>query len=364
MLASSVLPLVSDTTRLRRMTDADAAAYAAGTADDAVRRFGHLPEPEYTPESVRTMIREVVEPSLADGTLAVLALADAESDEFVGSMVIFDIGTESAEVSFWIAPEQRGAGHATRGLDLAATLAQDSGLSALTARTATANSASQQCLINAGFVETSRQADTTPADVREEVIHYRRRLYPDPHWPLSTDRLRLRLHQPQDHAWLEALYSRPEVARYLLDDPWTAEDTDTNLTQRLERTGLGSTSGALALVIEHDRLPVGDVALWLTDRVHGQAEIGWVLDPDHGGQGFASEAVQAVLKVGFQNYQLHRITAQMDARNAPSAALAQRVGMRLEAHHVEDWYSKGQWTSTLVYACLASEHVTPPPATV
>lgn len=187
MLESSVLPLTSGSTLLRRMTDADAAAYAAGTADETVRRFGHLPEPEYTPESVQAMIREVVEPGMADGTLAVLTLADAESDEFVGSMVIFDVDTKSAEVGFWIAPNRRGAGHASRGLELAVALARDSGLPALTARTVTANRASQQCLINAGFVETSRQTDTTPAGVQEELVHYRRRLYPDPQWSKPTD---------------------------------------------------------------------------------------------------------------------------------------------------------------------------------
>ncbi|WP_256019661.1 GNAT family N-acetyltransferase [Corynebacterium sp. CCUG 65737] len=171
--------------------------------------------------------------------------------------------------------------------------------------------------------------------------------------------MQLRLHQPEDQAWLPALYSRPEVARYLLDDPWTHEDTDKNLTQRIAKTGLESPSGALAVVVEHNGRAIGDVALWLTDRSRGQAEIGWVLDPDHGGQGFATEAVQAVLNLGLHHYQLHRIIAQMDDRNAGSAALAKRVGMRLEAHHVQDWYSKGQWTNTLVFACLRNDECDP-----
>lgn len=97
--------------------------------------------------------------------------------------------------------------------------------------------------------------------------------------------------------------------------------------------------------------------MWLTDHEHRQGEIGWVLDPAHGGQGFASEAVRAVLALGFNHYRLHRVTAQMDARNSASAALARRVGLRLEAHHVQDWFSKGEWTDTLIYARLASEHM-------
>ena len=47
----------------------------------------------------------------------------------------------------------------------------------------------------------------------------------------------------------------------------------------------------------------------------------------------------------------------MDARNSASAALARRVGFRLEAHHVQDWFSKGEWTDTLIFARLASEHM-------
>ncbi len=35
-------------------------------------------------------------------------------------------------------------------------------------------------------------------------------------------------------------------------------------------------TAALALVIEYDGTPIGDVALWLTDKDHRQGEIGWV----------------------------------------------------------------------------------------
>src|SRR5690606_41724845 len=72
-----------------------------------------------------------------------------------------------------------------------------------------------------------------------------------------------------------------------------------------------------------------------------QGEIGWVLDPAHGGQGFASEAVRAVLALGFDHYRLHRITAQMDARNSASAALARRVGLRLRSEeHTSELQSR------------------------
>ena len=171
-----------------------------------------------------------------------------------------------------------------------------------------------------------------------------------------TERLRLRLHETDDVAWLHKLYSQPDVARFLLDEPWTVEVTRDKLTERQSKTDLDGETAALALVIEYDGTPIGDVALWLTDKEHRQGEIGWVLNSAYGGQGFASEAVRAVLALGFDHYHLHRITAQMDASNSASAALANHVGLRLEAHHVQDWFSKGEWTDTLIYARVASEN--------
>src|SRR5690606_24338088 len=59
--------------------------------------------------------------------------------------------------------------------------------------------------------------------------------------------------------------------------------------------------------------------------------------------------------VGFAHYGMHRITAQMDARNTASAALCERLGMRLETRGRQDWWSKGEWTDSLAYAALASD---------
>ncbi len=173
--------------------------------------------------------------------------------------------------------------------------------------------------------------------------------------PIRTDRLLLRPHRATDHGWLLDLYGRADVARFLLDEPWTAELATRRLAERVDRAGLGEPAGALALVVEHDGAPVGDVALWLTDRERGVAEIGWVLHPEAGGRGLATEAVRAVLDRAFAHHGLHRVVAQMDARNTASDRLAERLGMQREAHLRQDWWCKGEWTDTLVYALLATD---------
>ncbi|MGJ3510034.1 GNAT family N-acetyltransferase [Enemella sp. A6] len=178
---------------------------------------------------------------------------------------------------------------------------------------------------------------------------------PLPHLPIRTERLSLRPHHEADVDSLYRIYSRPEVARYLLEEPWSEAEAAQKVRERLPRIDLDADAGALALVIEHDRTVIGDVALWFTDKEHRIAEIGWVLDPEYGGRGYAAEAVRALLDLAFDHYHLHRVVAQMDGRNAASARLAAKIGMHQEAHLRQDWWSKGEWTDTIIYAMLHSD---------
>jgi RimJ/RimL family protein N-acetyltransferase len=62
-----------------------------------------------------------------------------------------------------------------------------------------------------------------------------------------------------------------------------------------------------------------------------------------------------MLRLGFEEIGFHRIVGRMDARNAASAGVLERLGMRREAHLRENEFIKGEWADELVYAILASE---------
>lgn len=173
---TSLLPLQSGDVRLRGLRAVDASSYAEGTEDADVRRYGHLPQPEYTPDSVREMITREVRPGMERGDLAVLAIADGASDAFMGSLVLFDVTESGAEVGFWVHPAHRGKGITVTALELAARFAAGSGLRELTARTLPENSASQRVLEGAGFTRTGRATETTPSGQRVELLHYARRV--------------------------------------------------------------------------------------------------------------------------------------------------------------------------------------------
>jgi [ribosomal protein S5]-alanine N-acetyltransferase len=187
MLDASLLPLADDRVRLRPMTHADAPAYAHGTEDEVVRSFAHLPAPQYTPDSVIRMIDGVIAEGLDRGDLAILTIAEAPTDDFAGSLVLFDVRDDAAEIGFWLRPEARGAGLAAAALGLASRWAEFSGLSALTARTATGNVASQHVLMRSGFLPRHRGEGTAPSGALIELVHYERTL-DDDGTPVPTGR--------------------------------------------------------------------------------------------------------------------------------------------------------------------------------
>ncbi|MEQ4518764.1 GNAT family protein [Pseudarthrobacter sp. B907] len=181
--------------------------------------------------------------------------------------------------------------------------------------------------------------------------------------PLRTDRLVLRRFEASDLDAYHAYHSLPETARFL---PGEAK----SYTKSMESVGkyanfvFEKEGDWICLAIEAADSPglLGEVVLkWLPGC--GQAEIGWSLAPAARGRGIASEAARALLKLGFEDLGFHRIDAKLDALNAASAALCERLGMRLEATQVDKWHYKGQWATEVVYAILADEWQSGQPGT-
>jgi len=88
---------------------------------------------------------------------------------------------------------------------------------------------------------------------------------------------------------------------------------------------------------------------------HACGEIAYVLNPDLGGRGYATEAADAMLRLGFDGLGLHRIHARIEDLNPASGAVLRRIGMRQEAVLVENEWFKGRWGSEIDFAILARE---------
>ena len=206
-------------------------------------------------------------------------------------------------------------------------------------------------------LRTMRLARLTVEDGEERVEV--RRSHLDPDYPVLTERLLLRPIDPaRDLAAMHAYRSRDDVCRYTPLVPGTVEELADRLADpERTRSVIDAEGQVVALVVEHrdTGAVIGDVVLFWHDATDGHAEIGYVLHPDHSGQGYATEAGEALLGLAFGGLRAHRVTAHIDARNTASAAVARRLGMRHEATYVDGEWFKGEWTTPLVFGLLRRE---------
>jgi RimJ/RimL family protein N-acetyltransferase len=177
-------------------------------------------------------------------------------------------------------------------------------------------------------------------------------------WPVHTERLTIRPATLDDADATWQIRRIESVGRWLTAASGDADDFRRKFAEpeRLSRTLLMELDG---VVIGDLYLAVGDA--WaqaeVADRARGvQAEIGWVLAPDHEGRGYATEAVRELIRICFEDLRLRRVFAQCFADNEPSWRLMERVGMRREEHAVrESLHRSGEWLDGLRYAVLADE---------
>jgi RimJ/RimL family protein N-acetyltransferase len=166
---------------------------------------------------------------------------------------------------------------------------------------------------------------------------------------IDTARLTLRAFTLDDVAAVHAIHSRDDIARWLY---WDARDED-EVRAVIESHLAKPPESGVVLAVELDGELIGHANLAVGE--HRQGEIGFVIHPDHQGRGYATEAAEAMLELAFETYDLHRVVGRLEPRNTASAAVLERVGMRKEAHLIENEWVKGEWQSEAVYAILDRE---------
>ena len=178
-----------------------------------------------------------------------------------------------------------------------------------------------------------------------------------PALPITTPRLLLRPFGKDDLDDLYAIQSREDVTRYLYWSPRTRVEVAGVINKRATMSTLEGEGDILVLAVElrETGTVIGDVNLAWQSEEHQQGEFGFVFHPDHHGHGYAGEAAVEMLRLGFDGLGLHRIVGRADGRNTASARLMEKLGLRREAHFVQNEIVKGEWTDEIVYAMLATE---------
>jgi len=91
------------------------------------------------------------------------------------------------------------------------------------------------------------------------------------------------------------------------------------------------------------------------DQSRRRAEVSYDLSPRYWGQGYMREALQAVLRYGFEKMRLHRIEALVDPRDTRSQNLLYGLGFKMEGVLRDHDFIKDRFQDDMVFALLEGE---------
>ncbi len=170
---------------------------------------------------------------------------------------------------------------------------------------------------------------------------------------LSTERLLLRKIQEDDIDNLFKMRSNAEVMKYV-DKPLAKTKADAKALYDNMATMLhNNTAIGWAIQLKEDKEMIGHIGFWRIDATNHRAEIGYILQQEHAGKGYAGEAIQATLQHAFSNLRLHSIQAVINPANIASRKLLIKNGFVQEGYFKEDYFFNGRFLDSEIYSLLS-----------
>lgn len=178
---------------------------------------------------------------------------------------------------------------------------------------------------------------------------------------IETQRLYLRRYEQGDGEWYCAAghRNRKHLARYESGNALRTIETVEDAEQVVRQFRAEWEAGSYYFFGAFDRAGDEFVAQITVGPVSGdlpEFEVGYVVDCDHEGQGFVTEAVRGVLGWIMTYLHAHRVRIECDDTNVRSYRVAERCGFVREAHFRENKkHADGSISGTLFYGLLRRE---------
>lgn len=177
---------------------------------------------------------------------------------------------------------------------------------------------------------------------------------------VETERLILRRFSKRDTSTLE------ESVRTSLVDlhewlPWAQMDYTRADAVAFVRDSIQawreSKAFDFAIRARHEpEIHLGNISIWQTSRAGRIGEIGYWIRSDRTGQGYATEATKAMMRVGFESMGLHKVTLRIAVGNRGSERVAEKLGFAHEGILREELLIRGNWVDHTLYAMLDREY--------
>ncbi len=166
---------------------------------------------------------------------------------------------------------------------------------------------------------------------------------------LETDRLILRAITESDHTAVQSWAGNSENVRYMIWGPNTDEDTKAFIKNAKD-------GNDFVVVLKENGAVIGSCGIY-PNATNDTAQLGWILHKNYWKKGLGTELGRELIRYGFEDLALHRITAESALCNYGSWRVMERNKMRREGTFIKAFWEKDgkEWIDTVSYAILAEE---------
>jgi len=169
---------------------------------------------------------------------------------------------------------------------------------------------------------------------------------------LESERLIFRELLPSDVDVMFELESDPDVVRYTGDLPLVHKDQARRRIDDIRQEYRDFGVGRWAAVLKDTHACIGWAGLKFIKEINDRKDVydlGYRLLREHWGKGYATESSMALLRYGFEQKKMRRISAYVDVNHAASARVLQKCGLTLtntfrEENDLCAWYEIAECT--------------------
>ncbi|RBI59526.1 GNAT family N-acetyltransferase [halophilic archaeon] len=168
---------------------------------------------------------------------------------------------------------------------------------------------------------------------------------------LSGDRVTLKTIEAEDIIIIQRWVNNPEVRRYIHEFrlPYSREDCEKWLPEaRDDRARVD-----LLVCLENE--PIGRARLEPFHTKRRAANLGFLIAPEHQGNGYATETAELLVEYGFTDLLLHRLEAKALAPNSGSRRVLEKIGFVEEGHKRKAAIADGEYVDEVYYGLLRTD---------
>lgn len=144
---------------------------------------------------------------------------------------------------------------------------------------------------------------------------------------METERLKIRLYRENEKQYVIDLFTDTEVMRHVDNGVMTNETAEALWKKLIEDFYPNGKTTIYGVFAKDDEKYIGHCSIRPRPAETNEWEIGYILEKDSWGKGFATEIASRLIRFGFEELKLPKIFATIDEDNLSSVKVAEKCGM-------------------------------------